>query len=189
MACPGCGLENNRKKESVCPECLGRLEFARRIEKQYEELKGDPEMIECQVPFSWEGPSFSTFRTNQHNESLKPVAELLVKLSRLCAVPAGMQTTWGYMAHLCNHRAYEPKGGNRSLPVVFIKEAKPGRKNGWHDQGAAVMPKHIYNALTDLIAAINTALAATEEGALEFGKNALFMLNSGKISIEDFNEL
>src|SRR4051812_775326 len=97
--CPGCQKERERKADSVCPECLGFLETARKHRELYNSMKLDKDMIECQVPFGWDGPSFSTFRTNQHNEDLKPLQTVLIQLSQLVSVPLGYRVNYGYMEY------------------------------------------------------------------------------------------
>ena len=188
--CPGCGKKNERKKDSVCPECLEMLATGRAHVKLYNELKMDKSIIECQAPFGWDSPRFSTFRTNQHNPSLEPVGKILAELSRLVSVPAQQQICYGYMQYLGNRATFSVHDGHAvgyDLPVVFI-EKRPGGKNKFDGQGKVVMPKKIFDCLNKLEKAIDNAIEESERGAVEYGKNALIMLNDGKITMEDFNK-
>ena len=190
LPCPGCGKKNERKADSVCPDCLGLLEDGRSHRKLYEELKAQKKMIECQVPFGWDVPRFSTFRTNQHNDSLEPLGKCLAKLSQLVCVPDGHDVGYGYMRYLGNRPSYSIKDGDAGgydLPVVYI-EKRPGGKNKYNGQGKAIMPKAIFDCLFELSEAIETAIAETEKSAAEYGKNALLMLNDGHLTMEEFNK-
>lgn len=57
-------------------------------------------MILNKVPFGWDVPRFSTFRTNQHNPSLEPLGEILAELSQLVSVPDRQDICYGYMQYL-----------------------------------------------------------------------------------------
>lgn len=184
--CPGCGEEILRKKDSVCPNCHALLETAREHKKLYEELKVKDGMIECKIPFGWDVPRFYTMRSNQHNESLKPLGEILAKLSRLVSVPKGKRVHYSYMSYLDNRLMYEQEGDQEwgeKLPVIYKTDS-----GKWKFQGDVVMPEQIFNCLNELSEAIEEAISGTEKSAVEYGKNALLMLQNGHITMKEFNE-
>lgn len=188
--CPGCGETEERKKDSVCPKCMERLETAKRLEERYEELKKEPFMVECMVPTGWDVPRFFTSRCGNRDESLNDLGKLLQKLSQLCAVPSGYKLNYGYMQHLMNSPYFsldEQGWNNDKLPVVF--KTDEDREKNWKFEGKALMPKEIFETLTALVKSIETSLKTTEDQSIEFGKNALLMLNSGKISMLEFSEM
>ena len=190
LPCPGCGQKNERKRDSVCPDCLEMIQTGKEHVKLYNELKSDKDMVECQVPFGWDGPRFHTFRTNQHNESLEPLGKILTEISQLVCVPAHQKIHYGYMRYLENRPSFSVDDGGyggRELPVVFVKQGEG--KSEFHHQGKAVMPKKIFDALCRLTKAIEFAIAESEKGAVEYGKNALLMLNDGKLRMDEFNSI
>lgn len=188
--CPGCGEKNERKKDSVCPECLALLHTAKKHKELYNQFKSKDGFIECQVPFGWDGPRYFTMRTNQHNKHLDKLGEVLIRLSQLCSIPLGYKVNWGYMRYLENRASFCIDDGSAmgyDLPVVYIKE-KAYNKKKYDGTGKSIMPREIYDALNDLNEAIETAISGTEKEAVEFGKNVLFLLNSGEITMNQFNE-
>lgn len=48
LPCPGCGQKNERKRDSVCPDCLEMIQTGKEHVKLYNELKSDKDMVECQ---------------------------------------------------------------------------------------------------------------------------------------------
>lgn len=188
--CPGCGEENLRKKDDVCPECLGFIQTGREHQKMYDKLKSDKKQIECQVPFGWDGPGFYLDRIHMKTEDRDKLKDIFVKLSQLVSVPHGQKVGYGYMQYLMNSVTYEVDDGGASgydLPVVYL-EKKPGGKNTFNGQGKSVMPKEIYKCLNELNKQVEKILKETEKNAIEHGKNALFMLSSGKLTMKEFNE-
>ncbi len=189
--CPGCGERNERKKDSVCPNCLGLLHTAKKHKELYEKLAAEETFIECQVPYGWGGPSFYLPKTSLGNDQLKQLSECLKNLSRLCSIPYGYKVGYGYMQYLINSASYSYDSGlarDRDLPVVFIAEKSPGKPYKWDWQGKGVMPKEIFDCLNELETTMQSVLKSIESQAIEYGKNALLMLNSGQMTLEDFEK-
>lgn len=188
--CPGCGEEDLRKKEHVCPTCLGFLKTGRAHQEMYDKLKSDKNQIECQVPFAWDGPSFYLDKTHIKTEDKDILKDIFVKLAQLVSVPHGYKVGYGYMQYLMNSVTFEVDDGGASgydLPVIYI-EKKQGMKSGFNGQGKSVMPAEIYKCLNELNKHVEKIIRETEKNAIEHGKNALFMLNSGKLTLKEFNE-
>lgn len=188
--CPGCGGNTERKKNKLCVQCFGLLETGRNHIKSFENSIGVNSMIEVSIPTAWDGPRYSAYKTNSHSEFPDLIRKSLREIASFLSVPKGDRPQWGYIQYLENRLVFEPiseYGGG--LPSVF----KPGKDNfGNNEQYEhcrnALIHKDVLQVLNLLHLSIEDYISETEKKAVEYGTNALFQLNNGTLTMDDFNE-
>jgi predicted RNA-binding Zn-ribbon protein involved in translation (DUF1610 family) len=181
--CMGCGKTNDRKTDFVCPECLEAIETHRINKEYYEKCSKENgfDLVEANIQYLFSYPSYSTFRTNQFNHSLKPIGLTLCEISKFVSLSKGQQIAWGYMRHLENEKSFAPYVNTHNNVRVFDR---PRATN----EETILIPKQLMNLLSRLDKEIKSAIEKTEEGAVLYGKNALLMLNNGHITLDEFNK-
>ena len=186
--CPGCGEENARRANEVCTKCLSAIHLVRVHEENYERAKKDESLgyMEAKIHASWSHPRFRTFRSNQLNPHLAPIGVSLAKIARFLGVSKAETVTYGYLRHLENRLIFEPFNDTLGKQERLYK--KPGDTSPHSMEATVLIPKELFSLLNNLFIEIDTAIVETEKAAVEYGKNALIMLNDGHLSVDEFNK-
>lgn len=182
--CHGCGSTKEHKKETLCMDCQALLKIAEMHKEKYVRLVNDDEFEELNIPYNWEQPSYYTKRQNlARNLKYKRVGEILKELAEELSLEKGILPI--YYTYYHSELQFTPEdtvgldGGN--LENIYGKKRYEYKKN-------AVMHKKTRALLEELHECITDSLEEVENSSVEFGKNAMLMLNAGKITLEEFNK-
>ena len=175
--CPGCGEKNERRSDSVCPECYGLLETGRKYRELYENLQeNDSDMISVITPDNWCKPYYKTILGIYEEKNAEALAEIIVTLAKAISLPAPLVTTWGYRRHLENRLDFESDLSGTKGELFGRFEWKEAR----------IFEKKVFDLLNKLNELIKKTTQEAYDGGVEIGKKSLFMLNAGKITLDEF---
>lgn len=187
LPCPGCGERNERKKDSVCPKCHEFIETGKKFREDYLKKANDETYIETLIPTEWEYVKYSAIRVNQHSEIYRNLGEKMKELVDLLSIKKGRKPTYGYMSYLENRLVFEDiykyTGNQRA---IFISEKQ--YKNRYQFNADAILPKSVFEKLEEINELITKAISETQDKGIEYGRNLLFQLNNGHISMDDFEK-
>ena len=189
--CPGCGENNLRKKDSVCPECFGLIETGKMHLKLFKNTIAEGEAVEVVIPWSWEKPRYSVYKTNPHSEHTDLLGELMKELAEKLSISEGFRADNSYMHYIDNKLVFRPIGSyvnEKRADLKIYKDPNNKRDTGYHFEKNALMRKDDFDLLQKLHFTLELLLEETETKAVEYGKNALIMLNNGDITLSEFEE-
>lgn len=185
--CPGCGEKNYRKRKDLCPNCLNLMETGRMHNRLYSSLCNNDNFQEIEIPKGWSVPDISS-RKLYNTVKFDAVTRSLSNLVELLTVQKGRRTIYGYMAHYVNGISFENIPVRDSNIHVIFKDDSKNYNRHYDHNAQAVINKDVLTALETLYSAIVETMAETEREAIDYGKNVLFMLNSGKITMDQFDK-
>ena len=181
--CPGCGKSNNRKKDSVCPECFSLMETGRMHMDLYEKIAENDSFIEVKIPTNWEKPHYYNYKVIHNHGLHERLGEIMKELVHILSFRKGKRASWSYIRYLENHLTFENVSQAKANTMFKSGYGEQGRYNHSAD---AVIPKTVYLKLEELHDQIELILKEVEEKSVEYGKNMLSMLNNGDITLEEF---
>lgn len=185
--CPGCGQNNERKKDSVCPECHKHIETGKMHIELYKKYSNDENYIEVQIPTNWEKPNILSNKIQKpdsYNEIGKTLKELIHEISFV----EGIKPYYPYMQYLENRLVFEEIDSHGSKTHVAFQNDRAYDR--FYSHGAtAIINKQILQKLEKLHSLFQLALNETEQEAIEKGKDVLFLLHQGKITMADFDKM
>ena len=178
--CIGCGAKGERRKDALCYECLGLLETGKMHNKLYCDLSLNPDIIEISIPKSWCTPRFYANRSSIRSDYFDKIGKILAILSQRLSMHNNKHPAWSYRCYLENRLDFADGSAKRNAPIIFQKKAYDWQKG-------AIIPKDIFELLTELHNSIVAVLDDVEEKGVSYGKNALMQLSNGDITIDEFN--
>jgi len=178
-ACPGCGEKVERRKDSVCRECHNLIATGKLYRENYEKLKEENIFTEIQIPDSWCQPHYSAIKIDMRTKSYEKIGQLLKELADQVSIDKGKETDWDYKLYHNTALRFKYMVDSDN-PLLFHK------KFNWRK--SVLMQKGVYELLQQLHTTIEECIEETEIKGIEYGKNALFMLNQGLLTMDEFDK-
>ena len=180
--CHGCGSKQERKKDTLCADCLELMEQGKEWADAYNKAPGE----EIEIPMSWYKPYDMTYRVNTWSKESEKIGEAMSDLARELSF---RQPTRYYKYNNIRYgdKIVKDFGYHQNSAENRLFESSACRSGFDHRAKVKMLPE-VAEILDRLDRAIRTVITEREKLAIEYGKNALLMLNSGQITMKDFEE-
>jgi len=179
--CPGCGRSKERKPEEVCEDCKALIaqakahnEWAAKLTDTETELVRVPEEHNTHAYPQFYMGSPRSGRTSRDDGPRRQISNLLARLINQISEPV-RNSVWGTGA------------------AILSNAEGPFNQRGWsrnweNARHLRTMPKATAQTIRDLYDAVANALVETHELSKRDGRNLLFGLAEGDVSVNDFNK-
>ncbi|MFA6917014.1 MAG: hypothetical protein WC222_11495 [Parachlamydiales bacterium] len=187
--CPACGLKKERKANVICPDCLELIERGKQFMELYNFIKTkNSNLIESQVPDNWERPYYRVHKINIASDIFELIGEKITKIAKSVSIPKPDDWgKWSYMSYLGN--SFDKTWQSKGTSEISIFDKHTGLQNKFEFTHDRIFDKETHDLLKELDGLIYSAFREVERRAIDYGKNALYLLNNGEITAAQFNEI
>ena len=183
--CPSChkacdgqdGRQYQRRSDSLCDDCKKIMQYGRDYLAEKERLKNEDNAVVVGVPNSRPSLHFGS-RTHYGWTELELLGNLIFELINLVSeeVPKDY-----YKYSECNLAHF----GNVYKSEFSIIEKNDSRQT---PTNRFFKNKRVAELLDELYTEMKKQLKQVEDSGVEYGKNIMFQLNDGTISLKEFNK-